>query len=213
MKRLISVVLLLAMIFCCAACGGNQEFSNSTTGTENSPSSEISSGKKEEQNTESTTDSFIPSKEYDNVYPQHEPYGTGVGAMPGRVVWAYDSDSVEWNGKGYWWELDHFDESVILNMVNDSIAAFGGKDTAQDGWAALFTANNSARGKSGGYKAGEKIRSAYRDRTDYSLIEQCVNVVNSALGEVREKESIAEKFTRSKEENGRGDYKYREEER
>ena len=203
MKRLISVVLLLAMIFCCAACGGNQEFSNSTTGTENSPSSEISSGKKEEQNTESTTDSFIPSKEYDNVYPQHEPYGTGVGAMPGRVVWAYDSDSVEWNGKGYWWELDHFDESVILNMVNDSIAAFGGKDTAQDGWAALFTANNSARGKSGGYKAGEKIRSAYRDRTDYSLIEQCVNVV----------ESIAEKFTRSKEENGRGDYKYREEER
>lgn len=23
---------------------------------------------------------------YDGIYPQHEPYGTGIGAMPGRVV-------------------------------------------------------------------------------------------------------------------------------
>ena len=37
---------------------------------------------------------------YDNVYPQHEPYGTGVGAMPGRVVWAHDPDSVTWDGGG-----------------------------------------------------------------------------------------------------------------
>ncbi len=94
---------------------------------------------------------------YDGIYPQHEPYGTGVGAMPGRVVWTYDPDSVDWDGNGYWWELDHFDESVILNMVNDSVAALGGKETARDGWAALFTANNNARGRTGGYKAGEKI--------------------------------------------------------
>ncbi len=149
MKRLISVVLLLAMIFCCTACDGNQEFSNNTDGTGNSPSSELSSDKREEQNTESTTDSFIPNKKYDNDYPQHEPYGTGIGAMPGRVVWAYDPDSVEWDGNGYWWELDHFDESVILNMVNDSVAALGGKDNARDGWTVLFTANNSTRGSNG----------------------------------------------------------------
>ena len=90
---------------------------------------------------------------YDGVYPQHEPYGTGIGAMPGRVVWAYDPDSVDWDGSGYWWELDHFDESVILRMVNDSIASLGGKETARDGWAALFTAHNGGTG----YQPGEKI--------------------------------------------------------
>ena len=94
---------------------------------------------------------------YDGIYPQHEPYGTGIGAMPGRVVWAYGPDSVDWDGNGYWWEPRHFNESIILNMVNDSIASLGGKDTARDGWMALFAANNSARGRTGGYKAGEKI--------------------------------------------------------
>lgn len=35
---------------------------------------------------------------YDSIFPQHEPYGTGIGAMPGRVVWAYDTLSVRWDG-------------------------------------------------------------------------------------------------------------------
>ena len=93
------------------------------------------------------------SMPYDNIYPQHEPYGTGIGAMPGRVVWAHDPESVSWYGSGYWWEPDHFDETAILNMVNDSIAALGGKGTAQAGWAALFQAHNGGTG----YQAGEKI--------------------------------------------------------
>ena len=62
-------------------------------------------------------------------------------------------------------------------------------------------------------KAAEKIRSAYRDRTDYSLIEKCISEVDDALGEAREKESITEKLTRSKEEHKHGDYRHREEER
>ena len=62
-------------------------------------------------------------------------------------------------------------------------------------------------------KAAEKIRSAYRDRADYSLIERCRNEVDDALGEAREKEPIAEKLIRNKEEHKHGDYRYREEER
>ena len=62
-------------------------------------------------------------------------------------------------------------------------------------------------------KAAEKIRSAYRDRTDYSLIEKCISEVDDALGEAREKESITEKLIRNKEEHKHGDYRYREEER
>ena len=67
--------------------------------------------------------------------------------------------------------------------------------------------------KVSGQKAVEKIRSAYRDRTDYSLLEKSRNEVADALGEVREKEPIAEKLIRNKEEHKHGDYRYREEER
>ena len=94
---------------------------------------------------------------YDGIYPQHEPYGTGIGAMPGRVVWAHNPDCVEWDGDGWWWELDHFDEAAIQNMVDDSIASLGGQETAQVGWEALFQAHNQGWGKTGGYAAGEKI--------------------------------------------------------
>lgn len=95
---------------------------------------------------------------YDSLFPQHEPYGTGVGAMPGRVVWAHDPDCVEWDGNGWWWEVEHFDEAVIQKMVDESITAHGGKDTAAESWQALFTAHNisHSRGENG-YQAGEKI--------------------------------------------------------
>jgi len=94
---------------------------------------------------------------YDGNYPQHEAYGTGIGVMPGRVVWSHNPNSVEWDGSGYWWELNHHDETVILKMVNDSIASLGGEDTAQSGWTALFEANKKSRGMSGSYAKGEKI--------------------------------------------------------
>ncbi len=61
-------------------------------------------------------------------------------------------------------------------------------------------------------KATEKIRSAYRDRADYSLIERCRNEVADALGEVLEKEPIAEKLIRNKEEHKRGNYRKKEKE-
>ncbi len=77
--------------------------------------------------------------------------------MPGRVVWSHNPDSVEWDGGGYWWETEHFDEAIILKMVNDSIAALGGNGTAKEGWNALFSANKSARSMNGGYEKGEKI--------------------------------------------------------
>ncbi len=94
---------------------------------------------------------------YDGNYPQHAAYGTGVGAMPGRVVWAHDPACVAWDGSGYWWQPEHFDGSAILQMVGDSIAALGGQETAADGWNALFVAHNAAHGKVGGYTKGEKI--------------------------------------------------------
>lgn len=95
---------------------------------------------------------------YDGVYPQHAPYGTGVGAMPGRVVWAHDPASVRWDGEGYWWRTDHFEQAAIQRMVNGGIASLGGRETAREGWDSLFRAHNAARGKTGAsYRPGEKI--------------------------------------------------------
>lgn len=89
---------------------------------------------------------------YDGIFPQHEPMGTSVGVMPGRVVWAHDPTTVDWDGSGYWWELSHFDEPAIQKLVDESIAQLGGKSTATAGWQALFTYKSK-----GGYRVGEKI--------------------------------------------------------
>lgn len=97
------------------------------------------------------------SRPYDNLYPWHEPYGTGVGVMPGRVVWAYDPASVEWDGSGYWWEPEHFDEAAVRRMVDGSIAALGNSATVQEGWDALFAYSRKNREGAGGYADGEKI--------------------------------------------------------
>lgn len=118
-----------------------------------------------------------------SVFPQHTPYGNGVGLFPGRVVWAHNPDSVDWDGSGYWWQWKNFDEKVILEMVNASIASLGGKETAAEGWSALFVAHNAsdaARGRKtgteteNGYCPGEKIAikanmngsGVFDDRTD-----------------------------------------------
>lgn len=150
MKKITALVLtvILALTVCgCqqAASEQKEESREETVASEQEPSSKTSA----------SSGSDIA---YDSLFPQHEPYGTGVGAMPGRVVWAHDPDCVEWDGNGWWWEVEHFDEAVIQRMVNESIAALGGKDTAAESWQALFTAHNisHSRGENG-YQAGEKI--------------------------------------------------------
>lgn len=142
----LTVILALAVWGCQQAAPEQKaESQEETVASQQEPSSK-------------TTVSSGSDRAYDSLFPQHEPYGTGVGAMPGRVVWAYNPDCVEWDGNGWWWEVEHFDETVIQRMVNESIAALGGKDTAAESWQALFTAHNISRSRGeNGYLAGEKI--------------------------------------------------------
>ncbi|MDE6727268.1 MAG: DUF362 domain-containing protein [Oscillospiraceae bacterium] len=166
MKRSLKICIAMLIVMM-TGCNMNDNHLTATSSVEESIS-QISSFISSETSSEeinapennssqtSTTDNSqaIP---YDGNYPQHSPLGVGIGTVPGRVVWAYDPDSVEWDGNGYWWETDHFNEAVILKMVNDSIASLGGKDTAKDGWNALFASNKNSRGMNGGYTKGEKI--------------------------------------------------------
>lgn len=43
----------------------------------------------------------VTVRENKQVYPKHKPYGKGIGAKPGRVVWSHNPKSVSWDGKGY----------------------------------------------------------------------------------------------------------------
>lgn len=97
------------------------------------------------------------NRAYDGAFPQHEPYGTGVGVQPGRVVWAFDQESVHWDGQGWWWKLTNFNEELIQKMTDEGIATLAGVATASQGWHALFEAHNAARGSSAGYTPGEKL--------------------------------------------------------
>lgn len=94
---------------------------------------------------------------YDGLFPQHEPYGKGVGVMPGRVVWAYDPETVHWTGDGWWWSPENFDEDAIQSMINKGIASLANKKDAATGWKALFEAHNKLRQQTGGYQPGQKI--------------------------------------------------------
>lgn len=99
----------------------------------------------------------VGSTEYDGLFPWHEPMGTGVGVMPGRVVWVYDPNCVDWT-EGYWWEFDNFDYVRIQSMFDQGIAATGGADTPAAGWAAMFLHHNRMRGRGNvGYTDGERV--------------------------------------------------------
>lgn len=95
---------------------------------------------------------------YDGVYPYHEPFGKGIGVNPGRVAWIHNQKSVSWDGNDYWWNVNNFNEEVILTMVNDSITSLSGEQTASEGWNSLFTYFNKEHDKGNvGYKSNEKI--------------------------------------------------------
>ncbi len=154
----------------------------------------------EQQDNSSATESVVPEENaeqtapesnqeappsYDSVFPYHEPYGEGIGAMPGRVVWTHNPDSVEWDGEGYWWQLEHFDEAIIQSMVNDGIANLAGETDVTSGWDTLFRAHNSSRGVEGSYQIGQKIAiktnmngaGAYGDDTSGETQESYTNPV------------------------------------
>lgn len=53
--------------------------------------------------------------------------------------------------------IGNFNEEIVQEMVNESIASLAGKEDVRAGWSALFSANNSMRGKTAAYARGEKI--------------------------------------------------------
>lgn len=87
-----------------------------------------------------------------------EPIGTPLGANPGRVVWVWDPDSTESDLKGYWWQKENNDQSVIDQMFSSGIQGLAGVEIGEDAWDILFKHFNQVHGNGEvGYQPGEKI--------------------------------------------------------
>lgn len=101
MRKILCIWMGAIMTCLLVACGGQQngQKSSSENGSEENTVLQEESGGDEdvgsipEQQPEGTK-IYASQYPYDSVFPQHEPYGEGIGAMPGRVVWNYDTDSV-----------------------------------------------------------------------------------------------------------------------
>lgn len=157
MKKITALLLILTLTV--SACGKrlSERYEPSIPDAGERYSENYSVETPELSNTASDSIPSLNNHPYDSVFPKHEPYGAGIGANPGRVVWVHDPDSVEWDGNGYWWQLEHFDETVIQKMVSDGIAALAGDNDTKSAWNTLFAAHNSSHGTSGGYRNGQKV--------------------------------------------------------
>lgn len=89
---------------------------------------------------------------------KHKPIGKGIGIIPGRVVWVHAENSVNWEDDSpYWWNLSHFNEKEVLQMIRTGIMSLTNQPTPEEAWDAIFKYRNLRFGNSEGYESGQKI--------------------------------------------------------
>lgn len=89
------------MIGCSSQDNDNKDMDSNTTPSESQEIPVESEASDTVKLSSSTDTSQIQSLPYGGNYPQHETYGKGIGAMPGRVVWSHNPGSVQWDGSGH----------------------------------------------------------------------------------------------------------------
>ncbi len=88
----------------------------------------------------------------------NQPVGTARGIMPGRVVWAHNTDATSWNGGGNWSSDKYTDQSVVDDMMAQSVKDLAAVKDEKTAWDAIFRYYNKTNGKGDvGYQPGEKI--------------------------------------------------------
>lgn len=92
-----------------------------------------------------------------NLFPQHAPLGDPRGMNPGRVTWIHDRGAVSWDGIDFWWKPENYNEAAIGRMIELGLTTLTGATDAQEAWQLLFGWRNSENGKTGGYKADQKL--------------------------------------------------------
>ena len=100
----------------------------------------------------SAASAFVPSD------AANTPMGTAKGINPGRVTWAHDTDSTSWGAGGKWWEDANTDQTVVNQMISDSLQLLTSESTDTAAWDALFRHLNITKDSEDvGYVSGDKI--------------------------------------------------------
>ena len=99
----------------------------------------------------------------------NDPKGKGKGIFPGRVVWCHAPGTATWNGTdGNWFDDQWNNQENCDWLVQKSLITLTGQAGEAAAWNALFTYFNRMHGKTGGYKAGEKIAIKINQNNTYS---------------------------------------------
>lgn len=87
------------------------------------------------------------------------PMGEGKGIFPGRVVWSFNPEATNWDGKtGYWWSDQNINATVVEQMMSETLQKLTGTNNDVVAWDSLFQSFNRQhiKGKVG-YSSGQKI--------------------------------------------------------
>ena len=89
----------------------------------------------------------------------NSPVGGAKGIFPGRVVWAYNPDATNWDGKiGLYMSDQNINLGEVEKMLSASIRKLTETKTDQAAWDSLFHSFNRGRLKGDlGYSIGQKI--------------------------------------------------------
>lgn len=88
----------------------------------------------------------------------NQPFGTGKGIYPGRVIWAWDTLATTRECKGYYFNPENYEQKVISKMFSASVKKLAGKSSVSKSWDAFFRDfNRRKNNEDRGYRRGEKI--------------------------------------------------------
>ena len=94
----------------------------------------------------------------------NQPFGTGMGVNPGRVVWVWNPDATNENclntfeSKDYYFKPENTNKELVSRMIRDALTKLSGKKTIPEAWDVLFHYHNLIKNQnSKGYVRGEKI--------------------------------------------------------
>jgi len=92
----------------------------------------------------------------------NNPMGNGIGIHPGRVVWAWDNKATNENcpnkiDDAFFMQKNN-NQSIINQMMDNSIKKIAGKESIKDAWDAVFNDFNKRKtGTASGYIDGQTI--------------------------------------------------------
>jgi len=109
----------------------------------------------------------------------NQPFGTGMGVNPGRVVWVWDPKATNENclntfeSKDWYFKPENTNKDVVRTMVREALAKLTGKKSIPEIWDVLFRYHNKNKYQnSKGYAKGEKILIKINQGTSRWLLTQ-----------------------------------------